>query len=160
MRPGKSSGSYEENWLWDKTNFSNRIGNFTSTEPTMFWILKSLNFAGKPSFWITRAYFRAANREACSDLAPKIKFRRVLFWMVRKWRYWDNKNGNQVSTYFAVNRMTAKKSACQRKKAGDSENKFLTAKKSFWWRDQIHCRLIFAVITFFRCHDLFFAVTF
>ena len=77
MRPGNSSGSYEENWLCDKTNFSNRIGNFTSTEPTMFWILKSLNFAGKPSFWITRAYFRAANRECCSDLAPKMHLRHL-----------------------------------------------------------------------------------
>ena len=71
MSPGKSSGSYDENWLCDKTNFSNRIGNFTSTEPTIFWIVNFLNFAGKPSFWITRAYFRAANRECCSDFAPR-----------------------------------------------------------------------------------------
>lgn len=33
----------------------------------MFWILKSKNFAGKPSFWTTLAYFLAASLD-CSSL--------------------------------------------------------------------------------------------
>lgn len=49
------------------TNPSNLMGNFTSQLPTMFWILKSKNFAGKPSFWTTLAYFLAARRD-CSSL--------------------------------------------------------------------------------------------
>lgn len=36
----------------------------------MFWILKSVNLVSKPSFWMMRAYFRAASRESSSDLAP------------------------------------------------------------------------------------------
>lgn len=40
------------------------------TLPTMFWILKSVNLVSKPSFWMMRAYFRAASRESSSDLAP------------------------------------------------------------------------------------------
>lgn len=36
----------------------------------MFWILKSVNFALKPSFWMIRAYFLDANLESSSDLAP------------------------------------------------------------------------------------------
>lgn len=39
--------SHLENFPWDRTRPSNRIGNFTSQLPTMFWILKSLNFAWK-----------------------------------------------------------------------------------------------------------------
>lgn len=46
------------------------MGNLTSQEPTIFWILKSVNFAWKPNFWIIRAYLRAANFESSSDLAP------------------------------------------------------------------------------------------
>lgn len=49
------------------TNPSNLMGNFTSQLPTMFWILKSKNFAGKPSFWTTLAYFLAASLD-CSSL--------------------------------------------------------------------------------------------
>ena len=37
---------------------------------TMFWILKSLNLVGNPSFWIILAYFLAASRDSSSDLAP------------------------------------------------------------------------------------------
>lgn len=48
------------------TNPSSRMGNFTSQLPTMFWILKSRNLAGKPSFCTTRAYFLAANRDSSS----------------------------------------------------------------------------------------------
>lgn len=36
----------------------------------MFWILKSVNFALKPSFWIIRAYLRDASLESSSLLAP------------------------------------------------------------------------------------------
>ena len=36
----------------------------------MFWILKSLNFTGKPSFWRILAYFLAAKRLSSSLLAP------------------------------------------------------------------------------------------
>lgn len=36
----------------------------------MFWILKSLNLTGNPSFWIILAYFQAARFEASSVLAP------------------------------------------------------------------------------------------
>jgi len=36
---------YLENWPCDSTKPSSRIGNFTSQLPTMFWILKSRNFA-------------------------------------------------------------------------------------------------------------------
>lgn len=80
---------YLLNWLCVKTRPSRRIGNFTSQLPTMFWILKSRNFAcdnklliieslhlqkwkltGKPNFWTIRAYFLAANLESSSDLAP------------------------------------------------------------------------------------------
>lgn len=50
-----------------RTNPSSRMGNFTSQLPTMFWILKSRNFAGNPSFCTTRAYFLAANLD-CSSL--------------------------------------------------------------------------------------------
>ena len=46
------------------------MGNLTSHEPTIFWILKSVNLAGKPSFCTIRAYLRAANLESASDFAP------------------------------------------------------------------------------------------
>ena len=46
------------------------MGNLTSQLPTIFWILKSVNLALKPSFWIIRAYFRDARRESSSDFAP------------------------------------------------------------------------------------------
>nr|GMC88910.1 hypothetical protein Iba_chr04eCG14520 [Ipomoea batatas] len=46
------------------------MGNLTSHEPTIFWILKSLNLAGKPSFWMILAYLRAANFDCCSLFAP------------------------------------------------------------------------------------------
>lgn len=49
------------------TNPSSLMGNFTSQLPTIFWILKSKNFAGKPSFWTTLAYFLAASLD-CSSL--------------------------------------------------------------------------------------------
>lgn len=45
IRPGNSSGSYDENWPWESTKPSNLIGNLTSQLPTIFWILKSRNFA-------------------------------------------------------------------------------------------------------------------
>jgi hypothetical protein len=46
------------------------MGNLTSQLPTIFWILKSMNFALKPSFWMMRAYLRDARRESSSDFAP------------------------------------------------------------------------------------------
>lgn len=46
------------------------MGNLTSHEPTIFWILNSWNLASNPSFWIIRAYLREASRESSSDLAP------------------------------------------------------------------------------------------
>jgi len=49
---------------------SRRMGNRTSHDPTMFWILNSRNLAEKPSFWMIRAYFLAASRDASSLLAP------------------------------------------------------------------------------------------
>lgn len=36
----------------------------------MFWILKSVNFALKPSFWMILAYFLDASLESSSDFAP------------------------------------------------------------------------------------------
>lgn len=36
----------------------------------MFWILKSVKRALKPSFWMIRAYLRLASLESSSDLAP------------------------------------------------------------------------------------------
>jgi len=36
----------------------------------LFWILKSVNLALNPSFWMMRAYLRDANLESSSDLAP------------------------------------------------------------------------------------------
>lgn len=53
-----------------RTKPSSRMGNFTSQLPTMFWILKSRNLAGKPSFCTTRAYFLAANLD-CSSLETR-----------------------------------------------------------------------------------------
>lgn len=38
--------------------------------PTMFWTLKSMNFAGNPSFCTTRANFLAANLASSSDFDP------------------------------------------------------------------------------------------
>lgn len=55
------------NCWWVRTRPSSRIGNLTSQLPTMFWILKSRNLAGKPSFCTTLAYFLAARRD-CSSL--------------------------------------------------------------------------------------------
>lgn len=46
------------------------MGNFTSQLPTMFWILKSKNLAGKPNFCTTLAYFLAASLDCSSLLAP------------------------------------------------------------------------------------------
>lgn len=48
--------NYLENWPWVKTNPSNLIGNLTSQLPTMFWILKSRNFA-----WRDISYFKNIN---------------------------------------------------------------------------------------------------
>lgn len=64
---GKSKIGYLLNCWCVRTNPSSRIGNLTSQLPTMFCILKSRNFAGKPSFCTTRAYFLAANLD-CSSL--------------------------------------------------------------------------------------------
>src|SRR5689334_11908124 len=61
------------------------MGNLTSQDPTMFWILKSVNFALKPSFWMMRAYLRLASLLSSSDLAPvttilpEAKIRAVVF---------------------------------------------------------------------------------
>ena len=46
------------------------MGNLTSQDPTMFWILKSLNLAGNPNFCIILAYLRAARRLSSSLFAP------------------------------------------------------------------------------------------
>ena len=46
------------------------MGNLTSQLPTMFWILKSMNLALNPSFWMIRAYLREASLESSSDFAP------------------------------------------------------------------------------------------
>lgn len=59
--------SYLLNCWWVRTKPSRRMGNLTSQLPTMFWILKSKNLAGKPSFCTTRAYFLAASLD-CSSL--------------------------------------------------------------------------------------------
>lgn len=59
--------SYLLNCWWVSTRPSSRMGNRTSQLPTMFWILKSRNLAGKPSFCTTRAYLRAASLD-CSSL--------------------------------------------------------------------------------------------
>lgn len=55
------------NCWWVSTRPSSRMGNFTSQLPTMFWILKSKNLAGNPSFCTTLAYFLAASLD-CSSL--------------------------------------------------------------------------------------------
>ena len=60
----------EENVPWENASPSNRIGNLTSHDPTMFCILKSVNLALNPNFCIMRAYFREANLLSSSDLAP------------------------------------------------------------------------------------------
>lgn len=62
---------YLLNCWWVTTSPSRRMGKQTSQLPTMFWILKSRNLAGKPSFWTTRAYFLAANLD-CSSLWSKV----------------------------------------------------------------------------------------
>lgn len=49
---------------------SRSIGNFTFELPTMFSILKLLNWAGKPSFCMILAYFLAAILLSSSFLAP------------------------------------------------------------------------------------------
>ena len=59
-----------ENCECVRTRPSSLIGNFTSTLPTIFWIVKSRNLAGNPSFWMTRAYFRAASFDSFSLFAP------------------------------------------------------------------------------------------
>jgi len=59
-----------EKLLCENVRPSRRMANLTSHEATMFWILKSMNLAGKPSFWMMRAYLRAARRESSSSLAP------------------------------------------------------------------------------------------
>ena len=61
---------YLLNCWWVRTRPSSLMGNLTSQLPTMFWILKSRNLAGKPSFCTTRAYFLAASLD-CSSLAPE-----------------------------------------------------------------------------------------
>jgi len=38
-----------------------------SQDPTMFWILKSVNLALNPSFWMMRAYLREASLLSSSD---------------------------------------------------------------------------------------------
>jgi len=38
-----------------------------SHDPTIFWILKSVNFALNPSFWMIRAYLREASLLSSSD---------------------------------------------------------------------------------------------
>ena len=53
-----------------RTRPSSLMGNLTSQDPTMFWILKSLNLVGNPNFWTILAYFLAASLESSSDLAP------------------------------------------------------------------------------------------
>lgn len=58
------------NCWWVSTRPSNLMGNFTSQLPTIFWILKSKNFAGKPNFCTTLAYFLAASRD-CSSLGRR-----------------------------------------------------------------------------------------
>lgn len=62
---------YLLNCWWVKTSPSSLMGKQTSQLATMFWILKSRNRAGKPSFCTTRAYFRAASRD-CSSLNTKV----------------------------------------------------------------------------------------
>lgn len=64
--------TYLLNCWWVSTSPSSLMGNFTSQLPTMFWILKSRNFAGKPNFCTTLAYFLAASRD-CSSLRGENK---------------------------------------------------------------------------------------
>lgn len=57
-----------------KAKPSRRMGNFTSQEPTMFCTLKSVNVAGKPTFWMILAYcanqqIQAGQRLAFSKLS-------------------------------------------------------------------------------------------
>lgn len=66
------SPTYLLNCWWVRTSPSSRMGNLTSQLPTMFWILKSRNLAGNPSFCTTRAYFLAASRD-CSSLRKEQK---------------------------------------------------------------------------------------
>lgn len=49
---------------------SSLIGNPTSQEPTMFWILKSVNLTLKPQFLMIFAYFLAACFDNSQFLAP------------------------------------------------------------------------------------------
>src|SRR5271170_5977188 len=63
-------GNTDENIPWEYAKPSKRMGNLTSQLPTMFWILKSMNLALNPSFWMIRAYLREASLESSSDLAP------------------------------------------------------------------------------------------
>lgn len=65
--------TYLLNCWWVSTRPSNLIGNFTSQLPTMFWILKSKNLAGKPNFCTTLAYFLAASLD-CSSLGKGKKW--------------------------------------------------------------------------------------
>lgn len=50
--------------------YSKSIGNLTSDDPTMFWILKFVKETGNPSFWIVLAYILAAILLASSFFAP------------------------------------------------------------------------------------------
>lgn len=72
--------SYLLNCWCVRTKPSRRIGNFTSQLPTMFWILKSRNLAGKPSFCTTRAYFLAANLD-CSSLVTRLLMKQSLLYI-------------------------------------------------------------------------------
>ena len=63
-------GHTDEKVPCEKARPSRRMGNRTSHEPTMFCILKSVNFALKPNFCIIRAYFLEASLLSSSDFAP------------------------------------------------------------------------------------------
>jgi hypothetical protein len=53
-----------------KCNESNIMRDGVMQLTTMFWILKSVNLALKPSFWMMRAYLREASLLSSSLLAP------------------------------------------------------------------------------------------
>lgn len=87
--------SYLLNCWCVRTNPSSRIGNFTSQLPTMFWILKSRNLAGKPSFCTTRAYFLAANLDCSSLERRKVNERQIKEKAEENWeepRGWGNRH--------------------------------------------------------------------
>lgn len=55
---------------WAVAKYSSLIGNFISVYPTMFWILKSLNWIFIPHFSMILMYFLAAILDWSSLLAP------------------------------------------------------------------------------------------